>query len=51
MQVARVGAPSSKPNEEEEAKALLACTRMVVEQKTLLEIPEDHARRFQGKSP
>jgi hypothetical protein len=42
---------SSKPDKQEEAKALLACAQMVVEQVRLLNIPDARAPRFQGKVP
>lgn len=43
--------PSSKPPHKQEADALLACARMVVEQGNLLNIPGGRDRRFQGKVP
>ena len=42
---------SSTPAKLEEAKALLACAQMVVEQVQLAHIPVDRAPRFQGKVP
>ena len=43
--------PSSKSPKKQEADALFACARMVVEQGNLLNIPGDRDRRFQGKVP
>jgi hypothetical protein len=36
-------------SKEEEAKALLACAQMVVDQLGMLKIPDDRSKRFQGK--
>ncbi len=40
---------SATSGKREEAKALLACARNVVDQLRLLKIPDDRAQRFQGK--
>jgi len=42
---------SSTPAKQEEAKSLLACAQMVVEQVELAHIPAGRAPRFQGKVP
>jgi Animal haem peroxidase len=48
--VSAIGQASKSPKQEE-AKALLACAQMVVEQVQLAHIPADRAPRFQGKVP
>jgi hypothetical protein len=42
-------APPSSSGKAEEAKALLACARMVVDQAGMLKIPEAREKRFEGK--
>jgi hypothetical protein len=42
-------APQSSSDKAEEAKALLACARMVVDQAGMLKIPEAREKRFEGK--
>jgi hypothetical protein len=43
------GAPPAASGKAEEAKALLACARMVADQAGMLKIPETREKRFQGK--
>jgi len=43
------GAPFTPSGKDEEAKALLACAQLVVDQLSVLKIPEVRAKRFQGK--
>src|SRR5580698_2717542 len=42
-------APQALSPSDEEAKSLLACAQMVIDQLGMLKIPADRAKRFQGK--